>query len=66
MGAIPEMLEKVGGIILDSDRKNIKKVILHYLKIRDAWGLNEEGLNNFRKDYTWASTAVQVAKVYRP
>jgi len=65
VGVIPEMLEKVGGIILDSDRKNIKKVILHYLKIRDAWGLNEEGLNNFRKDYTWASTAEQVAKVYR-
>lgn len=65
VGAIPEMLEKIGGVLLDPYLDQLKKVILHYILIKESWSISQSQLEAFKGEYNWDETAKKVLKAYR-
>ena len=65
VGAIPEMLEKVNGVLLDPYIENIKKVVLHYVTIHDNLYVSDAQLAAFKDEYNWTETANKLLKAYR-
>jgi len=63
-GAIPEMLEKVGGTIIEKNLTSLKLMITHFLKINPSLNINDELLVNFKKEYTWENAVEKLIQLY--
>lgn len=63
-GAIPEMIEKGGGELIENEINTLKKIIFHYIKIIDSFVIDKQQLINFKETYTWSSTTDQLIKLY--
>jgi glycosyltransferase involved in cell wall biosynthesis len=63
-GAIPEMLEMVGGTVIENHLPTLKPIISHYCKILNSLVLNDKLLAEFKKTYTWKNAANQLINIY--
>ncbi len=63
-GAIPEMLDKVNGTILENNIDSLKFMITHYLKIYNQLDIPKEALDNFKNQYTWKNAVEQLITLY--
>tara|TARA_B100000809_G_scaffold201247_1_gene201798 strand:- start:3431 stop:4612 length:1182 start_codon:yes stop_codon:yes gene_type:complete len=64
VGAIPEMLELVGGTLIENHLPTLKPIITHYCKILDSIQISPTLLNKFKQHYTWSNAAEQLIKIY--
>ncbi len=63
-GAIPEMLEKVSGTVIENKLSSLKPTICHYIKIIDSLSIDSNNLNDFKNTYTWSNSADQLIEIY--
>lgn len=64
VGAIPEMLELIGGTLIELDKKNLNKIIAHYLKISDSIAVRNDLYEEFVSKYTWENAVDNLVKLY--
>lgn len=64
VGAIPEMLEMVNGVIVENNLETLKTIIAHYIKIKDNLITTPDKLRLFSSTYTWENAAEQLIKIY--
>ena len=65
VGAIPEMIDSGGGILLDPDIDQMKVIIAHYLKILIPYQMDENKHAEFKGEYRWSVSSEKVLNVYR-
>lgn len=63
-GAIPEMLEMVEGTIIENNLNTLKKIITHYIRIKDNLKTDSDKLELFSNTYTWENAANQLISLY--
>lgn len=64
VGAIPEMMEMVDGVLIDLRDKNKNQLIHHYIKIVDQLNIDEEKYNLFISTYTWENAVDHLTEAY--
>ncbi|MDC1452262.1 glycosyltransferase family 4 protein [Vicingaceae bacterium] len=64
VGAIPEMMDMVDGILIDLKDANQNKLIHHYIKIVDELKVDEKKYNLFINTYTWENAVDRLIETY--
>lgn len=64
VGAIPEMVELVDGVLVNLEDKRLNEVILHYINILDSLDIEEKNYSDFVQKYTWNNAVHELVNCY--
>jgi len=64
VGAIPQMMEKINGTLIDLNLKSTKKVLVHYCKILPELKFENQEHNEFVEAYSWDRSIDKLLNTY--
>ena len=64
VGAIPEMVELVDGVLVNLEDKRLNEIILHYINILDSLDIEEKNYSDFVQKYTWNNAVHELVNCY--